>query len=148
MRGLKMRGTLAGGAAAAAVALSVAMAAQSGGARDATASKEWPTYGHDPGGMRFSPLTQITPANVAGLEVAWVYHMKPPAPPAATATPPTPAPTGRGRGRGGAGFASSEATPLVINGVMYTSTPYYRVVAIDAATGKEMWAFQLPSGNP
>ena len=147
MRVLKMRGTFAG--ATAAVALSVGIGAQSGGTRDATASKEWPTYGHDPGGMRFSPLTQLTPANVAGLEIAWVYHMKPPAPPATSPTPapPTP-PTGRGRGRGGSGFASSEATPLVINGVMYTSTPYYRVVAIDAATGKEIWAFQLPSGNP
>ena len=41
-------------------------------------SKEWPTYGHDPGGMRFSPLTQITPANVSQLKVAWVYHMRPP----------------------------------------------------------------------
>src|SRR3954469_6108166 len=42
-------------------------------------ASEWPTYGHDPGGMRFSPLTQITPANVGQLQPAWVYHMKPPA---------------------------------------------------------------------
>jgi len=134
--------------AAAAAMLSGGVAAQSGGAP--TASKDWPTYGHDPGGMRFSPLTELTPANVSGLEVAWVYHMKPPAPPPSAAAPaaPTPPAAGRGRGRGGSGFASSEATPLVINGVMYTSTPYYRVVAIDAATGKEVWAFQLPSGNP
>src|SRR6185295_11368897 len=41
------------------------------------ASKEWPTYGHDSGGMRFSPLTEITPANVNTLETAWVYHLKP-----------------------------------------------------------------------
>jgi quinoprotein glucose dehydrogenase len=40
-------------------------------------SKEWPTYGHDSGGMRFSPLTEITPENVGQLKVAWVYHMKP-----------------------------------------------------------------------
>ena len=39
-------------------------------------AKEWPTFGHDSGGMRFSPLTQITPANVSNLSVAWVYHMK------------------------------------------------------------------------
>ncbi len=43
----------------------------------AAASNEWPTYGHDPGGQRFSPLTQITPANVDRLQVAWVYHMRP-----------------------------------------------------------------------
>src|SRR5213593_758055 len=43
-----------------------------------TKSTEWPTYGHDLGGMRFSPLKQITPANVVRLQRAWVYHMKPP----------------------------------------------------------------------
>ena len=145
-----LRGTMVGMAAAIALTLSGALAAQSGGAREAAASKEWPTYGHDPGGKRFSPLTELTPANVSGLEVAWVYHMKPPAPPpSSTATPPpTPPAGGRGRGRGGSGFSASESTPLVINGVMYTSTPYYRVVAIDPTTGKEVWAFQLPSGNP
>ena len=70
---------------------------------------DWPTYGHDPGGMRYSPLTQITPANVAQLQPAWVYHMKVEGAAAAG-------------GRGGAGgFASGETTPLVINGVMYLS---------------------------
>src|SRR5438477_3311366 len=79
-------------------------------------SKEWPTYGHDAGGMRYSPLTQITPANVAQLKVAWVYHMKP----AVAAAPVTLAPAsevpadgappaGRG-GRGGGGFAAGETT--------------------------------------
>jgi quinoprotein glucose dehydrogenase len=150
MRIRVLRGTMVGMATAIALTLSGALAAQSGGAREAAASKEWPTYGHDPGGKRFSPLTELTPANVSGLEVAWVYHMKPPAPPpSSTATPPpTPPAGGRGRGRGGSGFSASESTPLVINGVMYTSTPYYRVVAIDPTTGKEVWAFQLPSGNP
>ena len=42
------------------------------------AAKEWRTYGHDAGGMRFSPLDQITPENVNGLKIAWVYHMRPP----------------------------------------------------------------------
>ena len=46
-------------------------------AQSVEVSKEWPTYGHDPGGMRFSPLTEITPANVGQLKVAWVYHMRP-----------------------------------------------------------------------
>ena len=62
-----------------------------------TPSTEWPTYGHDAGGMRFSPLTQITPANVGQLEVAWVYHMKPPA------APPAAAGARRRRERRGAG---------------------------------------------
>ena len=43
----------------------------------ATAAGDWPTYNRDPGGTRFSPLDEITPANVSTLQVAWVYHMKP-----------------------------------------------------------------------
>jgi quinoprotein glucose dehydrogenase len=90
--------------------------------------------------MRYSPLTQITPANVAGLEVAWVYHMRPESDTADT--PPARGRAGRSR------FSSSEVTPLVVDGKMYIATPYYRVVAIDSTTGKERWAFRLPSGNP
>src|SRR5579864_6564576 len=88
--------------------------------------KEWPTYGHDSGGMRYSPLTQITPANVNQLKIAWVYHMKPPASAAAApaAAPPADAPVaGRGRGRGGTGYSETETTPLVVGGMMYISTP-------------------------
>jgi quinoprotein glucose dehydrogenase len=47
-----------------------------GTAAQAADAKEWPTYGHDSGGMRFSPLTQINPGNVGDLKVAWTYHMK------------------------------------------------------------------------
>jgi quinoprotein glucose dehydrogenase len=137
---------------------------QSNTGQTAGASKEWPTYGHDPGGMRFSPLTEIKPENVSRLKVAWVYHMKPAsaaptgagnaaAPPgrgaldAAGDTPEAPQP-GRGRGRGGSGFSPSENTPLVIDGIMYMSTPYSRVVAVDPTTGKEIWAYKLPSSGP
>ena len=60
-----------------------------------------------------------------------MYHMKPATPAAGEAA---------GRGRGGAGFSSSEVTPLVIDGTMYIATPYYRVVAVDATTGKELWS--------
>jgi quinoprotein glucose dehydrogenase len=138
--------------AAAIIGVGFGAGAQSGAPRPTTPSREWPTYGHDPGGMRFSPLNQITPANVGQLEVAWVYHMKPPAAPAADgragADPVTPTPGRGGRGRGGSGFSSSSVTPLVIGGMMYIATPYYRVVAVDASTGKEAWAFRLPSGNP
>ena len=116
-----------------------------------TAAQEWRTYGHDPGGMRFSALTQITPANVGQLTVAWVYHMKPPVstpPPAAGSATPEPG-RGRGRGRGTADFFAAETTPLVIDGVMYVSTPYGRVAALDPTTGKETWIFTIPSrGQP
>src|SRR5690606_16703117 len=68
--------------------------------RDGT-SKEWPTYGHDAGGRRFSPVAQITPQNVGSLEVAWVYHMRPAsaAPGSRGAEAAAPSRAGRG-GRG------------------------------------------------
>jgi quinoprotein glucose dehydrogenase len=142
--------------------------AQSNAGQAAESSKEWPTYGHDPGGMRFSPLTEITPANVSRLKVAWVYHMRPagavaPISPVAPAVPVAPAgrggsvaegetpdaaPSGRGRGRGGSGFRPSQVTPLVIDGTMYLSTPYSRVAALEPATGKEIWGYPLPTGSP
>lgn len=132
------------------------------------AAKEWPTYGHDSGGERFSPLTQLTPATVAGLKIAWVYHMRPagftgaggPAygpvmegrgPGGAVGdTPEAPGGGARGSrgGRFGSGFRPSEDTPLVRNGILYIATPYARVVAVDPINGKELWSFQLPSGSP
>ena len=99
-----------------------------------TNSQEWPAYGHDFGETRHSPLTQVTPANVTSLKPAWVFHMKPPGQIAA----------GGRAGRAGGSFLSSEDTPLVIHGVMYVSTPYGRVVALDAETGTERWAYQVP----
>ena len=125
--------------------------AQRTGAQSASpaASQEWRTYGHDSGGMRFSAVTQITPQNVSQLDVAWVYHMKPDGgAPASGAGGTDASAQGRGRGRGGSSFAGSETTPLVVNGVMYVSTPYGRVVALDPTTGKEVWVFELPSGHP
>src|SRR5690349_7153831 len=130
---VKKRSTRAFLASAAALigAASYLALAQSNAA-PAPASKEWPTYGHDAGGMRFSPLTQVTPSNVAQLKVAWVYHMKPATP----AVAPAVAPPAGGRGRGGSGFSGSEMTPIVANGTMYLSTPYGRVVALEPTTGK------------
>ncbi len=114
---------------------------------------DWPTYGNDKGGQRFSPLTQITPANVAKLAPAWVYHMKPPADPAATPTPTDTAqraaeavgPLRRQRSR----FAGSQATPLIVDGKMFLTTPYGRVVALDPVTGKELWVTPIAGpGQP
>lgn len=93
---------------------------------------DWTSTGRDAGSQRFSPLTQITPANVAKLKVAWTYHMKP----AQGGTAPS---SGRA--------PASETTPLVVSGVMYFSTPYARVVALDAESGKEIWVFKLPQGE-
>ena len=87
---------------------------------------DWPMPGRDPGGTRYSPLTQITPANVSQLKVAWVYHMKP---------------------AGSTSLHPSEDQPLVVGPTMYVVTPYSRVVALDAATGHEQWVFQIPDGD-
>jgi quinoprotein glucose dehydrogenase len=135
-------GVLAVGFAALAMSMDRAIDRQTNGS--GAAATEWPTYGHDSGGQRFSPLTQITPRNVSQLQVAWVYHMRP-APESAASPAPQP---GRGGGRGGSGFSSSETTPLVIDGIMYLTTPYGRVAALDATTGKEVWVFRVPAGAP
>jgi quinoprotein glucose dehydrogenase len=91
-------------------------------------SGDWPYYGRDPSGDRFSPLAQITPANVSKLQVAWTYHMN-----------PTPNAGGR--------VATSTTTPLVVKNVLYLGTPYGRVVALDATYGNHIWAYQLPGSD-
>lgn len=106
----------------------------------AAPADDWSHYGHDAGGARHSPLTQITPANVAGLKKIWTYHMRPPGVQAET----IPSANAELMRRRSTGFAASEATPLVAKGVMYVSTPYRRVVALDAATGTEKWFYELP----
>ena len=95
--------------------------------RHRTPAANWPMPGRDPGGTRYSPLTQITPANVSQLKVAWVYHMKP--------------------AGSGTSLHPSEDQPLVVGPTMYVVTPYSRVVALDAATGREQWVFQIPDGD-
>jgi quinoprotein glucose dehydrogenase len=122
---------------------SAAVAAQDG---------DWATYGHDKGGQRFSPLTEITPANVKDLAPAWVYHMKPAADPSLTPEAADAAqraaeavgPPRAQRSR----FAGSQVTPLVIGGRMYITTPYGRIVSLDPATGKEIWVSLLDRGQP
>jgi len=91
----------------------------------AAPGEDWPNYGNDRGAQRYSPLTQITPANVTSLKVAWTYHMKP-----ADATR----------------VATTETTPLVVGNAMYLGSPYGRIVALDATTGKEIWNYKMP-GN-
>src|SRR5215211_1354237 len=71
------------------------------------AAGDWPTYNRDPGGTRFSPLTDVTPANVATLDVAWTYHMKPAAAPA---TPAASTPAGHEEQPGAAPASPSSST--------------------------------------
>ncbi|NHE59226.1 pyrroloquinoline quinone-dependent dehydrogenase [Cyclobacterium plantarum] len=88
--------------------------------------REWPAYGGDPGGMRHAALSRISPENVNRLKVAWTYR------------------TGEleyYRNNDAAEKAAFEATPLMVEGVLYLSTPSNRVIALDAATGAEKWTF-------
>ena len=84
----------------------------------ATLSADWPHYGGGPDQTRYSPLTQITPANVATLKVAWTYDT-------------------------GDAFEGSEmqCQPVVADGVLYAASPKLRVFALDAATGAPKWSF-------
>ena len=90
-----------------------------------TPTSDWRFYGGDEGGSRYSNLTQINRENVSTLRRAWTYH------------------TGELElGLKSAPFqASFSTTPLVLNGVMYLSTPSSRVIALDAETGTELWKF-------
>ena len=94
-------------------------------------------YHRDFAGTGYSPLAQITTRNVASLTPAWTYRLQSDAPPAAAAK-------GKGKGPGG---ANSEATPIVVNGVMYLPAAG-RVVALDPETGKEIWDYPVTGGAP
>ncbi|WP_119418193.1 pyrroloquinoline quinone-dependent dehydrogenase [Desertibaculum subflavum] len=82
----------------------------------------WPSYGRDPGGTRFAPDRQITPGNVGRLEIAWTHRSG-----------------DMGAGFRAAGKAAFEATPVLAAGRLYFSTPFNVIVAVDAATGAEVW---------
>src|SRR5256714_6588999 len=85
---------------------------------------DWPVYGRDPGGARFSPLTQITPGNVAQLQVAWTYHASVTDMSSMSHRPP-----------------ALEVTPIVVDGTMYVITPTGIIAALDPATGTERWRY-------
>jgi quinoprotein glucose dehydrogenase len=85
---------------------------------------DWPEYGHDKGGLRYSPLTQITRENVLDLQIAWTYRSGDLSDGTATTT-----------------RSSLQVTPIVVDGAMVFCTPFNRVIALDPETGKELWAF-------
>jgi quinoprotein glucose dehydrogenase len=82
---------------------------------------EWPAYGRDPQGTRYSPLAQITRENVGKLVVAWTFRTG--------ETEQTHEP------------AKLETTPLVVDGTLYLSTPFGRAIALDPATGRQRWRY-------
>ncbi len=91
-----------------------------------TGSGEWPTYGGDLGHTRYAPLDQIDASNFGSLEVAWRYSVANLGP-----TPET----------------RFQSTPLVVDGVLYTTGGTRRAVtALDAATGEQLWVYSLNEG--
>src|SRR6267142_2204412 len=108
------------------VALATGIAAASV-AQNKTGPTGWPSTNYVEGANRYSPLTQITLANVGTLQRAWSIHLKP------------------------AGYSGKlredEAIPIVIGGTMYLGSPYGAVLAFDAASGAEKWRFQLPNDD-
>ena len=84
----------------------------------AQAPNDWPTVGNDPGGMKYSSLTQITPANVSKLAKAWTYDMGVPA----------------------SGYT---ITPIVVSNVMYFPVQGSIIVALKADSGTELWKCDL-----
>ena len=85
------------------------------------AQSDWPGVGNDPGGSKYSTLTQITPANVNKLTQAWTYDTGDPA----------------------GGFRGWEITPIVVGNTMYFPTTGKKIVALNASNGKEVWKVDL-----
>src|ERR1700733_5815406 len=86
------------------------------------ASTDWPAYGKDAGSTKYSPLKQITPANVSKLKRAWTYD------------------TGEVGG-------TDEITPIVIGNTMYVGTISQHVIALNAQTGAEIWKYAPTSST-
>jgi len=94
-----------------------------GASADSELVDGWPYYGHDAGGMRYSPLTQINRSNVSLLRMAWVFH------------------TGDiSDGKGRLKRSGFETTPILVDDKLYLTTPFNRVIALDPQTGKQLWA--------
>jgi len=94
-------------------------------AQNAAQPDGWQTYAGGAEGRRFSPLTQINTTNVSKLKLAWQYGVA-------------------GTEGGSASVAAagrSQAVPIVVRGVLYTSTARRTIVALDPATGKEIWKY-------
>ena len=85
---------------------------------------EWPNYGNDPGGMRYSNLSQINRENVNRLKVAWTFH--------------TGDISDGTHDRRRSGF---EATPILVDGTLFITTGFNRIIALDPETGQQRWAY-------
>jgi quinoprotein glucose dehydrogenase len=88
-------------------------------------SVDWPVYGGSDDHTHYTTLDQIAPANVRQLKVAWTYET-------------------RDEFKG----SEMQANPVIVDGVLYATTPKVQVFALDAATGRELWRFDPNAGAP
>ena len=94
-------------------------------------AQDWPSYGGDNGSQKYSSLDQINADNVSKLEVSWEWE--------SVDNPTVSANLEEGNNR--AVPAAYKATPIVVDGVMYVSTSFGRIVALDAFSGELRWSF-------
>jgi glucose dehydrogenase len=104
-----------------------------------SAQSDWTAYGHDAGQTKYSPLDQINTSNVEKLTQAWVYHLRSAGQAAEAANGPT---NGNGRRP-----STSQATPLVVGGMMYLVTPYSSVIALKPESGELIWTHKVESSR-
>lgn len=88
------------------------------------AAQQWPQPAGDQAASHYSALDQITPANVNGLQIVWEWK-----------------PNEKNLPQFGTRPGAFQSTPIVIDNVMYVSTMYYGVAALDPTTGKELWRY-------
>ncbi len=90
---------------------------------DGTRAEDWPAYGRSWWGDRYSPLADITPANVPKLKVAWTFH------------------TGDIKKKDDPVETTYELTPIKVDGKLFVCTPHDIAIALDPDTGRELWRF-------
>jgi alcohol dehydrogenase (cytochrome c) len=88
--------------------------------REVTSEKGWPTYNGDPGGNRYTKLTQISKSNIVRLAPRWMFEIP--------------------------NSGHVEVTPVVVGGIMYITVPN-NCYALDAGTGRELWHYQRRPGD-
>lgn len=107
-----------------AVLASIPCRAQEAAGGSNAAKDGWAYYGHDAGGTRFSPLTQINRENVAQLKVAWTFHTE-----------------DVSDGKGSKRRSGLETTPILVDGTLYLTSGFNRVFALNAETGEKLWVY-------
>jgi len=109
------------------LALLISLALKKHPSQQLVQDNDWPVYGGNKAGNRYSSLTQINTANVKNLQLAWSYDT--------------------GDNNSADRGIDLQCQPIVVKGILYAVTPRMKLFALDAGTGKELWKFD-PFVNP